>query len=177
MKKYKIAITGPESTGKTTLAQQLAVYFNTIWVPEFARSYIETLARPYHYDDILLIAKEQMKKEDEAFANHDVIFLDTELLVTKIWCEYKYGQCHSWILDEIKRRKYDLVLLCNIDLPWTYDPQREHPHKRQELWTLYKSQAYTFYHPVEIVSGQGNERFDQAILAIRKWLPELFKIK
>lgn len=175
MKKYKIAITGPESTGKTTLAEQLARYFQAVWVPEFARTYIERLNRFYTYDDILTIAQGQMQWEDEASAKHQLVFLDTELLVTKIWCEYKYGTCHRWIIDELKKRTYDLVLLCYIDLPWEFDPQREHPNKRTELWDLYYRESRRWYERVEIVQGLGEERFLNALEAMKKCCPALFE--
>lgn len=174
-KTYKIAITGPESTGKTQLAQDLATYYNTIWVPEFARTYLEQLKRPYTYEDILYIAQQQMKWEDEASTKSSLIVLDTELLVAKIWCEFKYGKCHPWILEEIKKRKYDIVLLCYIDVPWEYDPQREHPNLREELWSLYIHQAFQYYEHVEIIKGLGFERFQNALNAIKRRLPDLIQ--
>ncbi|MCX7696718.1 MAG: ATP-binding protein [Bacteroidales bacterium] len=174
-KNIKIAITGPESTGKTSLAQQLAEYYRTIWVPEFAREYLDRLQRPYQYEDILYIAQQQMKLEDEATLKAPLVFLDTELLVTKIWCEFKYGKCHQWILEEIKKRTYDLVLLCYIDIPWEYDPQREHPQQREELWNLYYHQIFEYYESVEIIQGLGYDRLLNAIHAISKRIPMLTK--
>ncbi|MFW5872398.1 MAG: AAA family ATPase, partial [bacterium] len=104
----KIAIVGPESTGKSTLSKQLALYFKTAWVPEYARDYLNKLGRPYKQSDLLLIAQEQIALEEKAAANHEMVFCDTNLLVIKIWSEFKYQSCHPWILKSIKERKYDL---------------------------------------------------------------------
>ncbi|MBP7497265.1 MAG: ATP-binding protein [Bacteroidales bacterium] len=167
----KIAITGPESTGKSSLAEYLALHYNSVWVPEFAREYLNTINREYNYDDILIIAKKQIKKE-ESFANkaNGILFCDTELLVTKIWCEYKYKQCHNWILDNILKHKYNLFLLCDIDLEWKADPLREHPNARKELLNLYIRELEFYNFPYYIVSGKGQDRFDNAINYINEYL-------
>jgi len=126
----RIAITGPESTGKSMLAENLAIHYRTEWIPEYAREYINNLDRPYNYDDILIIAKEQIKREERMFGKaNQFLFCDTGLIVTKIWCEYKYGKCHKWIHDNIENHKYDLYLLADIDLSWQPDPLREHPKR------------------------------------------------
>jgi NadR type nicotinamide-nucleotide adenylyltransferase len=134
----KVAIVGPESTGKTVLAESLARHFNTKWVPEYARDYLDTINRPYTRDDLETIALEQINLE-ERFAKmvKDVLICDTTLLVIKIWSEFKYGTCPGWINDEVISRYYDLHFLTYIDIPWEQDPQREHPHKRQFLYDLY----------------------------------------
>lgn len=171
-KTIRIAVTGPESTGKSTLAAALAKQFDTVWVPEYARTYIETLNRDYNYKDILQIAKGQLLAEDTVSQSQKLVFADTELLVTKIWCEVKYNRCHSWILDEIGKRKYDLVLLCNIDLPWQSDPQREHPDKREMLMDLYRCQSLLYYSNVIEVSGMGENRIENAIEIVKQFLKE-----
>jgi len=160
----RIAITGPESTGKSQLAKKLAEHYNTVWVPEFAREYLNIINRPYVQADILEIAKGQVESEDRLanFAKK-ILFCDTEAIVTKIWSEFLYKNCHEWILGEIKKNRYDLYLLCNIDLPWVADPLREHPVKRQYFFDLYykelKSRDFNFY----VISGEGDERFQNAI--------------
>ena len=166
----RIAITGPESTGKSTLAAELAKHFGAVWVPEFARGYLDELDRNYNYEDILHIARGQMLAEDNAAQQNNLVFCDTELLVTKIWCEFKYGKCHQWILEELQKRKYDVVLLCNIDLPWQYDPLREHPDKRETLMELYRSQTLLYYGNSIEVSGTGKNRFDEAVSKITLFL-------
>ncbi|MCS7004622.1 MAG: ATP-binding protein [Cytophagales bacterium] len=161
----KIAITGPESTGKTTLAQALAQHYQTVWVPEYAREYLENLPRKYNYDDILIIAQRQLQKEQELLLKANrYLFVDTELLVTKIWCEHVFGKCHQWIIDHLHKQKYDLYLLCNIDLPWTFDPLREHPHLREYLFKWYLREIKSFQWNFAIINGFDiQERTAQAI--------------
>jgi len=160
----KIAITGPESTGKSQLARQLAIHYNTIYVPEYAREYINILERPYNKQDILEIAKGQFAKEKELESKaKKYLFCDTELIVTKIWCEHKYGNCHEWILEMINKNNYDLFLLTDIDLPWQADPQREHPDLREYLFQLYKKELQKRNYNFEIVSGFDNQRIKNAI--------------
>lgn len=160
----KVAVTGPESTGKSMLAQQLASHYDTVWVPEFARQYLESLGRPYEEGDILTIAKGQMKSvlklEKEA---NKFLFIDTELIVTKIWSEVKYGRCDQWILDGIGNQNYTLYLLCNIDLPWEYDPLREHPNKRSDLFNMYHNELKIRNYPFHVVHGSGPARLLNAI--------------
>lgn len=172
-KPIRIAVTGPESTGKSTLTEYLAAKFGGVSVPEYAREYLENLGREYNFDDILKIAQHQMLNEDKAAMENKLVFCDTELLVTKIWCDDKFGQCHPWILDELNKRKYDLVLLCNIDLPWEPDPQREDPHRREHLMTLYNEQIVAYYDKIAEVVGKGEDR----LIFARKIVVELLRNK
>lgn len=165
----KIAITGPESTGKSWLARELAKHYKTAWVPEFARDYLTSLARPYDYNDILEIAQNQFRNNQEAEAKASrLLFCDTELIVTKIWCDVKYGKCHPWIEEHIQKQNFDLYLLTDIDLPWEPDPQREHPHMRQHLIELYINELESLNFPYRIVSGRQEERLRNAMKAVEK---------
>lgn len=163
----RIAITGPESTGKSMLAGQLAEYYDTIWVPEYAREYIDNLNRPYLLEDIVAIAKGQFENEN-IFAKKAkrFLFCDSDFIVLKIWCEFKYNTCPAWILDKVNNHIYDLYLLMDIDLPWEYDPLREHPHQRELLFNLYKDELAGRKLPFRIISGFGNNRFKNAIKAV-----------
>jgi NadR type nicotinamide-nucleotide adenylyltransferase len=165
----RIAITGPESTGKSRLAIELAQYYQTAYVAEYAREYIEKLNREYTYDDVLQIAKGQLLKENEAvqLANK-FLFCDTDFTVTKIWCDFKYKQCHEWINDQFLSHKYDLYLLCNTDLPWEYDPQRENPNEREELLVIYHETLKSAGFPFVVINGIGEERLINAKKAIDK---------
>lgn len=138
LKTKKIVLIGPESTGKTTLAEQLAKHYQTVWVSEFARDYIHKLDRDYVENDLLKIAKGQIRAEEKLLAKaENILICDTDLIVIQIWAEVKYGACNSWILEQIKTRNYDLYLLCGTDIPWEFDEQREHPEFRNELYEIY----------------------------------------
>jgi NadR type nicotinamide-nucleotide adenylyltransferase len=168
MSLVRIAITGPESTGKSMLSEALAGHFRSSWVPEYAREYIGNLKRPYGKEDILAIAKGQLEREKQANGTGGkLLFCDTELIVTKIWSEVKYGSCDPWILEKIAEHRYDLYLLCDIDLPWEYDPQREHPHMRQYLFDLYRAELTERKLPFEVINGLGDTRLKNAIEALR----------
>lgn len=169
--RYRIAVTGPESTGKSMLAESLAKHFNTVWVPEYARAYLQYLNRPYEYSDILNIAKGQLSSEKmmEIKANK-LLFCDTECIVTKIWSEFKYHRCDPWIIAQITDHPYDLYLLCDVDLPWEYDPLREHPEERNVLFDLYKRELELHDLNYSIVSGLGQSRMQCAVEIIKEKL-------
>ena len=129
----KVVIIGPESTGKSTLCKQLAAHYNTIWVEEYARGYLLKNRTDYTFDTLLDIAKGQIANEEltvdrcplaerppheqRTTNNEQLLFIDTNMYVMKVWCEFVFEKCHHWILNRIAERKYDLYLLCNIDLP------------------------------------------------------------
>jgi NadR type nicotinamide-nucleotide adenylyltransferase len=166
----RIAITGPESTGKSVLAEQLAAHFQTTWVPEYAREYLEILAKPYQEKDILNIARGQLSSEESKLDHaRDFLFCDTEFLVTKIWSEVKYGRCDPWILEMVETHRYDLYLLCDIDLPWQEDPLREHPHRRRYLFDLYLNELQSRKYPFAVVRGTGPSRLENALEIIGRF--------
>lgn len=165
----KIVITGPESSGKTTLAEALAVHYETPWVPEYARTYLDQLGRPYREKDLLEIARGQVQEEDKAAqANPRLLICDTSLLVIIIWSTYCYGRCHPWIEEQWKQRPVDHYLLCRPDLSWQPDPQRENPHNRDELFTLYQGALQT--KPHTIVEGKQSARVGISIEIINNLL-------
>lgn len=165
----RIAITGPESTGKSELAKQLAGYYQTIFVPEIAREYLVKISRPYTFEDIAAIAMKQYSLENQlAEKANKLLFCDTDFLVTKIWSSYKYGKCDRWIEEKVKSHRYDLYLLCDIDLPWVEDPLREHPGKREELFGLYLKALQQLNIDFAIISGKSELRLKNAILAVEK---------
>ena len=166
----RISITGPESTGKSWLASRLADHYKTKWVPEYARHYLMEINRPYTYDDILLISKKQFQEENSAGKGSDLLFCDTDFCVTKIWCTVKYGKCHEWITRKLEDNIYDLYLLCNIDLPWQYDPLREHPEMRTDLFGMYHNLLSEHNFNFRIVSGIGEERLKNAIHLVDEYL-------
>ena len=141
----KIVVIGPESTGKSTLCESLALHYQTKWVPEYAREFLLTNGNVYTYNDLLTIANGQIALEDEVCLTINdqrstLIFIDTDMYVMKVWCEFVFAKCHQWIIDQIVERNYDLYILCNTDLPWVKDELREYPdlETREKLFHIYK---------------------------------------
>src|SRR5690606_21868136 len=169
----KIVIIGPESTGKSTLTQALAEAFDEPWVEEYAREFLENLDRAYTYEDLLKIAKGQIALEEKkAKAARQLLFCDTDLHVMQVWSDHKFGKTHSWILQQIRERAYDLYFLTSIDIPWQEDPLREHPdpETRQYFFDIYHEVLIASDTPFKIVSGNPEERLNQAIFHLKKFL-------
>ncbi|MBC8034503.1 MAG: ATP-binding protein [Chitinophagaceae bacterium] len=166
----KIVVIGPESTGKSTLCEHLAAHFRTAWCPEYSREYLLKNGLSYNYKDLLTIAKCQVNLENEMHsqAENGLLFIDTDLYVMKVWSEFVFGRCDSWILDEIARRKYDLYLLCDIDLPWQKDVLREHPDlkSRQKLYHIYRDILINQPAPWLNINGTHEQRVHSAIEAV-----------
>ena len=167
----KIAIVGPESTGKSSIAALLARHYNATYVEEQARSYIDNLKRPYTLKDILAIAKSQVNAEEKFIAKRKaLLFCDTTVLVTKIWAENAFQICPPYIQQKWKEQDYALHLLMDIDLPWEPDPQREHPHLRRFFFNWYESELKLAKANYKIVSGVGNDRLASAIRLVDAFL-------
>ena len=188
----KIVIIGPESTGKSTLTELLAQHYHTEWCKEYAREYLLANGTDYSYNDLLTIAKGQValeasgiesreskvkqlevaqKTSDSRFPIPDaspLLFIDTDMHVMKVWCEFVFGKCHPYIKEQIAERKYDLYLLCNIDLPWVKDELREYPDEapRIELYAIYKNILQNQSVPWVDISGNYEERLQKAIEAV-----------
>lgn len=181
----KIVVIGPESTGKSTLCAMLADYYKTGWVKEYARQYLLTYGTEYTFDNLLDIAKGQINLEEEALSKiygdnqtttnpqkHIPLFIDTDMQVLKVWCEFVFGKCHHWILNQIAERKYDLYLLCNVDLPWVKDELREYPDlsARKKLYHHYKDALVNQQVPWTDISGDHDTRLLMAVDAVNKIL-------
>lgn len=174
MRLKKIAVIGPESTGKSTLSEQLAKHYGTEWCPEYAREYLLKYGKTYTYDDLLAIAKGQIDLEEKftslvknkmASGGRPLLFIDTDMYVMKVWCEFVFNKCHRYILEQIAERKYDLYLLCNVDLPWVKDELREYPDldTRKKLYFIYKDIMINQQAPWVDISGNYEERLQKAI--------------
>ena len=150
MNSHKIIITGPESSGKTTLCNALSKHFNLPFSKEYAREYLNALKRDYNPDDLLKIAKGQLQTEN------GLQLLDTDLITIKIWSEYKYGSCDKWILTQIEKQKQEkrFYLLCSPEIPWKPDKQRENPNDREALFKIYKQELENLSHDYFIVDAE-----------------------
>ena len=165
-----IAITGAESTGKSTLAKQLSDSYHGILIPEFAREYIENLPQKYTYSDVEFIARQQVKLLHEAKKrNTPFIFLDTWLIITKVWFELVYQKEPKWLLRELLATKIDLFLLCDTDLPWIADSVRENGgENRLLIQKKYIEILEKFNFNFELISGNNKTRFNNAVLKVEQ---------
>ena len=159
----KIIVTGPESSGKTTLCKALSEHYNLPFTKEFAREYLTDLGKNYLQEDLLEIAKGQLENEQLITNNQQISLHDTDLITLKIWSDYKYGNCNNWILEQIEKQKVEnrFYLLCKPDLKWDYDPLRENPTNRNELLEIYKQELENLGHKFLIIKGE--DRNEQAI--------------
>lgn len=156
----KIAIVGPESTGKSTMANFLAQEFHTSCVPEYARYYCKDLNNSYTLQDELNMFFGQLALEDAiiAFNKTNIIICDTTILTVKLWSDHLFGHTPANVLQEIKDRKYDFYLLMDINLPWENDPLRDFPNDRAHFMNTWISELEALNAPYAIVSNIDNER-------------------
>jgi NadR type nicotinamide-nucleotide adenylyltransferase len=184
----KIAITGPESTGKTSLCQALALHFNAAYTNEYARIYLEQYGNRYDINDLTEMAKGQLALEDQAAAEMNskrngiilspsepaLLFCDTDLHVIRIWSEIMFNACDRKILDLISSNEYDLFLLCKPDIAWVYDAQREHPEPemREKIYHHYRDMLIHQSTPWVEVSGSYENRIETAITATNHLIKE-----
>ncbi|WP_037495494.1 AAA family ATPase [Sphingobacterium deserti] len=169
----KIAVVGPESTGKSTVAKFLADQFNTVCVPEYARYYCEDLNKQYTLQDEVNMYHGQRALEHALLplAQNNMLVCDTTILTVKIWCDHLFGDTPKEVTDEIKRVKYDYYLLMDIDLPWEDDPLRDFPQQREHFMAVWKKELDALGASYDIISGTGHERLDNSLHAINSiWL-------
>ncbi len=159
----KIVLYGPESTGKTTLSRMLAEEFKTIWIPEYARELLEEKNSEVEESDIPLIAKGQIRLEEEAVQKaNKILFCDTDLLVTKVYAEHYYGRCEEWVSEAANTRNYELHLLTNNDIPHVADKLRDRADRRDEMYSLFEKELIQSGRKFERISGNFAERFSLA---------------
>ncbi|MCX2482089.1 ATP-binding protein [Pedobacter sp. MR2016-24] len=167
----KIAIVGPESTGKSTLTKLLAKHYHTLWVAEFARYYCAALTAPCTMQDEINMFHGQVALEESvlAMADKDFILCDTTFLTVKIWSDEMLGETPQLVLDALQERTYDLYLLLDIDLPWQEDPLRDFPHMREHFMNIWLKELAELNANYVLINGIEN-RLSNAITAIDTFL-------
>ena len=156
-----LIISGPESTGKTTIAEYLSRSLNIGLIEEYSREYLERTQGKYDYEDLDLMAKEAYAIIDKIEA--DKLILDTDILTYKIWSETKYAKTSNWIDAKIEKMDTGLYLLCFPDIPWIDDPLRESRNDRHNLFRKYEQLLIKQNLPYFIISGSKKGRLKTAL--------------
>src|ERR1700744_5051057 len=169
----KIAVVGPESTGKSTMSAFLADHYHTIWVPEYARGYCEKLTEPPTWQDEINMFYGQIALEAEMLPlANKILICDTIFITLKIWSDEMFGRSPQEVLDELPRHPYDLYLLLNIDLPWEDDPLRDFPNMREHFMQVWQKELNDLKANYIVISGTGPERYESAVDAFDNYLNE-----
>jgi len=168
----KIAVVGPESTGKSTMANFLAKELSTFCVPEYARYYCENLNKQYTVEDEVNMFHGQRALEEAIAARvaNNLLLCDTTILTVKIWCDHLFQFTPDIVVNEIKTRKYDLYLLMDIDLPWEDDPLRDFPDQREHFLEMWKKELNAINANYVLVSGIGEQRMNNGLQACKDFL-------
>ena len=174
----KVVLFGPESTGKTTLSRQLALHYNTVWVPEYAREYLQKKwnneRKTCENADMAPIAIGQMKFENKLSKKADrILICDTDLLETKVYFETYY----DGIVDEELNKyavenQYDMYFLTYIDTPWEADDLRDKPNERKNMFDAFESSLKKYKRPYVLLKGDQSKRLQKAISIIDPLLSE-----
>jgi len=166
----KISITGPESSGKTTLALEMARFFSFAYVPEFSREFLRSGGKISSGKDLVSIAKNQIESENRAMQTSDTIICDTDILVLKIWNQERFMPVHPALKALLKHHNYDYILLCVPDILWEPDPLRENPTDRERLFDLYEKNLHENHIQFDLITGQGPSRSELAKKLISRYL-------
>lgn len=168
----KIAIVGPESTGKSTLSKQLAQHYNVPWVPEYARYYCANLTAPCTLQDEINMFHGQVALEDAVLdtTQSDFLVCDTTFITIKIWSDAFFGKTPQFVIDALYERPYDLYLLMDIDLPWEDDPLRDFPNQRAHFMQVWKTELAAIGANYKLVGGTGTSRFNNAVNVVQAFL-------
>lgn len=167
----KIAIVGPESTGKSTMSSALAKHYNVPWVPEYARYYCAALTADCTLQDEINMFHGQVALEDSILATAETNFIicDTTFLTVKIWSDEMLGETPQIVLDALKTRTYDFYILLDIDLPWQEDPLRDFPHMREHFMGIWHKELKAL-NANYVVVGSIENRLQNAINTVNTFL-------
>ena len=169
----KIAIVGPESTGKSTMSAYLANYYQTVWVPEFARGYCEKLTEPPTWQDEINMFYGQLALEKQLLPTaNKLLICDTTFITVKIWSDHSFGKTPKEVLDELPIHPYDIYLLLDIDLSWEEDPLRDFPHLREHFMDVWIKELNQLKANYKVISGSGDERYNNAVKVIDDFISE-----
>ncbi len=168
----KIAVVGPESTGKSTIAEQLARDYGTVCVPEYAREYCRNLNREYTLQDEMNMFYGQLALERSLLplAQRDLLICDTMFLTIKVWCDHLFGYTPEAVLHTLQDSHYDLYLLMDIDLPWVDDPLRDFPQLREHFMQVWHHELKAINAEYVVISGLGEKRHEHALKAVESFL-------
>lgn len=167
----KICLFGPESTGKSTLAKNLAASFGTAFAAEYAHEHISARDGEIALADISQIAAGQVQAERRAEAEaRNVLFCDTDLLTTTIWSDRLFGECPGWIRTAAELQHYDLYLLMDVDAPWVDDIHRYLPEERQSFLDSCRNALESRGRPYIMLSGSWDGKFSAACAAVTRLL-------
>jgi NadR type nicotinamide-nucleotide adenylyltransferase len=163
----RVCLTGPESTGKSMLAQRLALHYGTAWAPEFAREYVLRVQRALTRDDVEPIARGQIANEERAAEEaRGLVILDTDLVSTCVYSRFYYGGVPDWVRGAARERAADLYLLLDIDVPFAHDPARDAPDDRERHLELFLRELTDLDAETIVIRGSWSEREQRAIEAI-----------
>ena len=167
----KVCVFGPESTGKSTLCRRLAEHFQSVAVPEYARTYLEHKSTDYELKDVVPVARGQraMEVAHSRLANR-ILFSDTDMLTTKIWSEWLFGECDPWVLEAIQTERHDLYLLTSADVPWVEDEIRYLPNDRENFEHKCEEELRNHGRQYVKIFGDWEHRFETAVKAVEKVL-------
>ena len=167
----KIAIVGPESTGKSTISEQLAKHYNTVWVPEYAREYCSKLTSPCTWQDEINMFSGQLELEKKLIRDAtNILICDTTFITVKVWSDHIFGKSPEEVLDMLAKHPYEFYLLMDIDLPWEDDPLRDFPNMRNHFMEVWHKELTDQNASYVVISGNNSQRLENAIKAIDGFL-------